>query len=180
MTHLSFPGLSSLTALLLAAPMLGPSTPRGATPLVHQEKPANSAEDFVSLHRRLNLTGESVALAGFDPVAYFEAGGGRPQRGLIRLSVEHAGVTYRFANEKHRELFQKDPSRYLPAYGGWCAWAVGELGKRVDVDPESFELRDGRLFLFYRDPELDTRDLWRVNAADLTAKAEANYPALAR
>jgi hypothetical protein len=160
--------------------MFGPSTLPGATPLLHQTKPGNSADDFVSLHRRLNLTGENIGMAGFDPVTYFPAGGGRPQRGLIRLSVEHAGVTYRFANEKDRDLFQKDPSRYLPAYGGWCAWAVGELGKRVDVDPESFELRDGRLFLFYRDPELDTRALWSANAAHLITKAEANYSALTR
>lgn len=87
---------------------------------------------------------------------------------------------YRFRTKENQAAFQANTEKYVPAYGGWCAWAVAELDKRVDVDPESFEIRDGRLLLFYRDPQLDTRSLWRKNADQLAKKAEANWPGLAK
>lgn len=130
------------------------------------------------LRHKNNLLGENVGVAGYDPVSYFPEGGGKPQRGLIGVSAEYEGVTYRFASEEHRSRFQKNPAKYLPAYGGWCAWAAGELGKRVDVDPESFEIRDGRLYLFYRDSRLDTRTLWLPKAQELINKADSNWPSL--
>jgi hypothetical protein len=127
-----------------------------------------------------NLLGESVGLVGYDPVSYFPEGGGRPAKGLISISVEHEGVTYRFATETHKATFLKNPAKYLPAFGGWCTWAVGALGQRVDVDPESFVVRNGRLLVFYRDPVLDTRAKFLEDPDVLLAKAEANWPALAK
>jgi hypothetical protein len=129
---------------------------------------------------KYNLLGESIGVAGYDPVSYFPEGGGKPQKGLISLSYQYDGVTYRFATEEDREKFKANPATYIPAYGGWCAWAVGELGKRVDVDPLSFEIRNGRLLLFYRDPKLDTRALWLKKPDAITAKADANWPALSK
>ena len=126
-----------------------------------------------------NLLGESVGLVGYDPVSYFPEGGGRPAKGLISISVEHEDVTYRFATEAHKAAFAKNPAKYVPAFGGWCAWAVGELGKRVDVDPESYVVMNGRLLVFYRDPALDTRAKFLENPDVLLKKAEANWPALA-
>src|SRR5262249_25953168 len=98
-----------------------------------------------------NLLGESVGLVGYDPVSYFPEGGGKPAKGLISISSELDGVTYRFATEAHKAAFLKNPVKYVPAFGGWCTWAVAELGKRVDVDPESYVVKDGRLLVFYRD-----------------------------
>ena len=131
-------------------------------------------------HHRYNLLGESVGLVGYDPVSYFQEGGGKPAKGLITISETVDGVTYRFASKEHLAAFQQNPAKYLPAYGGWCAWAVAELGKRVDVDPLSFAIRDGRLFVFYRDPALDTRALWLKKPADLVAAADQKWPALSR
>lgn len=127
-----------------------------------------------------NLLGESVGLVGYDPVSYFPEGGGKPQKGLISIAAEHDGVTYRFASEAHKTAFLKTPAKYLPAYGGWCTWAVAELGKRVDVDPESYVVKNGRLHVFYRDPALDTRAKFLENPDGLLQKAEANWPALAK
>jgi YHS domain-containing protein len=127
-----------------------------------------------------NLLGDSIGVSGYDPVAYFPEGGSRAQKGLIRLTFEYKGVTYRFASEENRERFKAGPEKYLPAFGGWCAWAMGELGKKVDVDPESFEIRDGRLYLFYRDHELDTRALWQKNPEELRRKANTHWESLAR
>jgi YHS domain-containing protein len=127
-----------------------------------------------------DLTGEDIGLAGFDPVSYFPEGGGQPQKGSIQISAVHDGVTYRFASKDHLELFQKSPEKYLPAFGGWCAWAVAELGKRVDVDPLSFVVRDGRLYVFYRDPGFDTRAMWLKDPAAFVTKGDAKWPEVSR
>lgn len=127
---------------------------------------------------KYNLLGESVGLVGYDPVSYFQEGGGRPQKGLINLSLQHDGVTYRFASQENLDRFKKNPEKYLPAYGGWCAWAIAEINKRVDVDPESFEIRGGRLYVFYRDAKLDTRSMWSPKADDMIARGNTNYSAL--
>lgn len=161
-------GKSVTGALALAAILAGSAL---ASPAAEKAGPSMVGHSY-------NLLGERVGVAGYDPVSYFLEGGGRPRKGLIAISLEHDGVTYRFTSQEHLALFKKDPKKYLPAYGGWCAWAVGELGKRVDVDPESFEIRDGKLYLFYRDPGLDTRSLWLKGTADLITKANANWPSL--
>lgn len=137
-----------------------------------------SAQTTVAAPGYHNLLGDSIGVSGYDPVSYFPEGGGKPQHGLIRLAFQYKGVTYRFATQENLDRFKADPEKYLPAFGGWCAWAVGELGKKVDVDPESFEIRDGRLYLFFRDRELDTRALWQKNAAELLRKANANWRTL--
>jgi YHS domain-containing protein len=127
-----------------------------------------------------NTLGESVGLVGYDPVSYFPEGGGKPTKGSIKISTEHDGVTYRFANEQHLALFKKSPEKYLPQYGGWCAWAVAELGKRVDVDPLSYEIRGNRLYLFYKDPGLDTRAMSLAKLDEIIRKADARWPTIAR
>jgi hypothetical protein len=129
---------------------------------------------------RYDLLGESIGLSGYDPVSYFPEGGGRPEKGLISISQQHDGVTYRFSSKEHLALFDKQPEKYLPAYGGWCAWAVAELGQRVDVDPESFQIRDAKLYLFYRDPALDTRSLWLKDVETMISKGNAHWPDVSR
>lgn len=124
--------------------------------------------------------GEGVGLSGWDPVSYFPDGGGKPVKGSIKISLEHHGVTYRFASEEHLRAFKQAPEKFLPQYGGWCAWAVAELGKRVDVDPLSYEIHDGKLYLFYRDPGLDTRALWAPKADELIRRGDGKWPALAK
>ena len=59
------------------------------------------------------------------------------------------GTTYRFISQQNREEFAKNPARYEPQYGGWCAYAMGKQGEKVEVDPETFKILDGKLFLFY-------------------------------
>lgn len=127
-----------------------------------------------------NTLGEHIGLVGYDPVSYFPEGGGTPQKGSIKIATDHDGVTYRFASPEHLAAFKKNPEKYLPQYGGWCAWAVSELGQRVDVDPLSYRIRNGKLYLFYRDPGLDTRAMWDPKADEMIGKADAKWPALAK
>jgi len=121
-----------------------------------------------------NLEG-GVALSGYDPVAYFLEGGGEPRKGKASVTQLHAGVTYRFASEENRDLFRADPERYEPAFGGWCAWAMVD-GERVEVDPESFLVENGRLFVFYDGFFADTRKKWlRKGGEELAPKADSKW-----
>ena len=156
---------ASVGALLILGTLAVTGSARGAAP-------------DAPLHHRFNLLGESVGAAAYDPVSYFPEGGGKPQKGLISVSIEQDGVTYRFASEENKARFQKNPARFVPQYGGWCAWAVAEINKRVEVDPESFAIKDGKLYLFFKDAKLDTRAMWAPKSADMIQKAEANWPAL--
>ncbi|HJV21645.1 MAG TPA: YHS domain-containing (seleno)protein [Holophagaceae bacterium] len=71
----------------------------------------------------MNLLGSGVGVEGFDPVSYWPEGGGKPVQGTIKLTYVHDGVAYRFAHEKNLVTFKTNPSRFLPQYGGYCAWA---------------------------------------------------------
>ena len=108
---------------------------------------------------KLNLEKKNLAIEGYDPVAYFPEGGGKPAEGKSSLTVTHRGVTYRFANEQNRRRFLDTPVRYEPAYGGWCAWAMID-GDRTKPDPKSFKIVDEKLYLFYDGLFGDTRALW--------------------
>jgi YHS domain-containing protein len=151
----------------------------GAVMAFHTQ-PALGDPTFDRLHQDHDLLGQSIGLVGYDPVSYFPAGGGQAAKGLISISAEHAGVTYRFATEEHKAAFLESPEKYLPAFGGWCTWAMGALGKRVDVDPESYVVKNGRLLVFYRDPKLETRALFLENPDELLAKADANWAVLSK
>ena len=88
---------------------------------------------------------QSVAIKGYDPVAYFEPG--RPIKGSDSISYEFDGTRYLFASQKNRELFAKDPDRYSPQFSGLCAANLAH-GRKVEADPTAFIVRDGKLYLF--------------------------------
>ena len=121
---------------------------------------------------------KGLALSGYDPVAYFEEGGGKPAEGKHDLTAKHRGITYRFANEKNRDAFLKTPERFEPAYGGWCAYAmVG--GDKVEIDPKSFLIEKGRLLVFYKGFFNDTRKKWlKEGGAKLAPKADKAWKKL--
>ncbi len=107
-----------------------------------------------------NLGKDKLAIQGYDPVAYFPDGGGAANTGDEKITAEYGGVVYRFASPAHRETFLANPARYEPAHGGWCSYAMLE-GDKVQVDPRSFLVEEGRLFLFYKGLLGDTRAKWR-------------------
>ena len=149
--------------LVLAALLL-------ATPLVTAQEQRRDVSHF-------NLDKTGLALEGYDPVAYFEEGGGVAKKGSKAFELRHRGVLYRFASEKHRGLFEKKPDRYEPAYGGWCAYAMAS-GEKVEIDPKSFLVTDGTLTVFYKGFFNDTRKKWLKKPAELKKKADARWKAL--
>jgi YHS domain-containing protein len=151
-------GLIAFFVLTFAA------TPTTATA---QEKQARDVKHF-------NLDKKGLALEGYDPVAYFEVGGGKPKKGVETITATHDGVTYRFATEANKALFLKDPSKFEPQYGGWCAYAIPDK-KKVEVDPESFVVREGKLYLFYKGLFNDTRAKWTKDPADFVKRGDAAW-----
>jgi len=123
-----------------------------------------------------NLGPDRLALQGFDPVSYFSAP--KPRKGRREFSAEHRGVTYLFASDEHRKLFAADPAKYEPAYGGWCATAMAK-GEKVEIDPATFKITDGRLFLFFKAFYANALKEWNRDEAGLTARADAHWRRLA-
>ena len=116
-----------------------------------------------------------LAIEGYDPVSYFPEGGGAPKEGSKELETVHAGVRYRFATEEHRTLFLRTPERYEPAFGGWCAYAMAKQDK-VEVDPESYRIQEGRLLLFYDGLFANTRKKWgKEGPLELMKRADAAW-----
>jgi len=144
----------SASCLALAAPPGADATPENPAANAEKDAPVRAIAEWSLDAERNNL-----AIDGYDPVAYFPEGGGEPRKGKPEFGIVYAGVTYRFASAANRDTFKKNPSRYEPAHGGWCSWAMRE-GTKTEVDPKNFLVKDGRLFLFYRDFFTNTRTQW--------------------
>lgn len=114
-----------------------------------------------------------LAIDGYDPVAYFTTG--KSVKGNKSFVVFHQGVTYRFASEANKELFKANPSQYEPQYGGWCAYAMGADGSKVSVDPETFKIVNGKLYLFYNSYFNNTLKKWNKDEQGLKKNADLNW-----
>lgn len=123
-------------------------------------------------------TDAPLAIQGYDPVAYFPEGGGKATEGSKSIATTYQGVQYRFATTANRDLFLADPAKYEPAHGGWCSWAMKE-GDKVEVDPKSFIVQDGRLFLFYNGTWGNTRAKWlKLDHAKAASEADTQWKKL--
>lgn len=116
------------------------------------------------------LIEKGVALSGYDPVSYFT---GKPQKG--KIAYIQNGISYKFASATNLEMFKKNPAKYEPAYGGWCAYAMGAKGEKVEVDPENFKIVNGTLNLFYKNFFSNTLDDWNKEEAKLKKQADLNW-----
>lgn len=124
----------------------------------------------VNVSAGLTLLGAPLALHGYDPVSYFVDGGPRP--GSAEHSLEHGGATYRFASARNLERFRRDPQRYLPQYGGFCAFGVA-LGAKFDGDPQVWKVVDDKLYL---NLNRKIQKSWNEDVGGNVAKADANWP----
>jgi YHS domain-containing protein len=118
-----------------------------------------------------------IGIQGYDPVSYFK---GEPKEGDQKITLSHKGVIYYFASETNRESFRLTPDKFEPAYGGWCAFAMGESGEKVKIDPETFKIVDGRLYLFYNFWGNNTLEDWNNNQTKLKLAADKNWSAMCK
>ncbi|WP_136668032.1 YHS domain-containing (seleno)protein [Flavobacterium sp. H122] len=115
----------------------------------------------------------TLAIQGYDPVAYFKAN--KAIKGKKDLSYVFDGITYHFASKENKDEFQKSPQKYEPQYGGWCAYAMGSSGDKVEINPETFKIIDGKLYLFYNAFFNNTLKSWNKDEKGLKAKADTNW-----
>jgi YHS domain-containing protein len=133
---------------------------------------ASFSQDAGVRTKHFNLD-DGVAIHGFDPVAYFTHA--KAIKGKKDIAAIHEGVTYRFATVEDKEAFTKNPVAYEPQYGGWCAYAMGNDGSKVNIDPETFKIINNKLYLFYNSFFNNTLKSWNKDEARLKQDADANW-----
>jgi YHS domain-containing protein len=84
---------------------------------------------------------------GYDVVSYFL--NKKPIKGNKKFQAIFEGAAFKFSSVKNLELFNANPKKYIPQYGGYCAYAIAAKKTKMDIDAESYEIRDGKLYLFY-------------------------------
>lgn len=133
--------------------------------------PASGADgDPRSTSRGLTAAEEPLGIHGYDPVAFFTDGMAMP--GRASLTATHGGAAYRFVSPVHKRLFEAEPAKYLPQYGGFCAYGCS-VGKKFDGDPRVFAVVDGKLY-FNLNP--DIQKLWNEDVSGAIAEADAQWP----
>lgn len=121
-------------------------------------------------------TKKGYVAKGYDVVAYFD---NQAIEGLKTLTETYNGVKFKFASEENLNTFKKQPEKYIPQYGGYCAYAVAVSSKKVDINPKTFEIRDGKLYLFYNSWGNNTLKTWKKNnVKGLQEKADKNWEAM--
>ena len=87
---------------------------------------------------------KEVALGGYCPVCYIAAG--KANMGSSEFTAKHDGKIYQFVSAGTKAMFEKEPSKFLPQYNGYCAYGMS-LGKKFDSDPTAFSVIDGKIYL---------------------------------
>jgi YHS domain-containing protein len=123
-------------------------------------------------NKQFNLE-KGVAIQGYDPVAYFTQN--KAVKGNRQFAASAEGILYYFSNAVNKEVFLKDFKKYEPQYGGWCAYAMGSSNEKVEIDPETFKLLDGKLYLFYHSWTNNTLTKWNKDETNLKGKADKNW-----
>lgn len=169
-------GSAATIAMLLSASALAQGA-GAATSSPTTQMPARAAVESPTYNaKEHNLGKGGLAIKGYDPVSYFNEGGGKPVKGLETITATHAGETFRFATQANADLFKANPDKYVPTYGGWCAWAVAK-GKKVSIDPKAYIVDEGQLYLFYSDDQVDD---WKKARDASRTKADAKWMEIAK
>lgn len=128
----------------------------------------------------VNTNENKIANQGYDVVNYFSTN--TAARGSVEFSTTNNGATYYFVNAENLKSFTANPTKYLPQFDGYCAFAVAKMNKKVPVNPETFRIDDGKLYLFYNDfwegKPFNTIVPWLNNEAEMLKMAETNWKTL--
>lgn len=132
--------------------------------------------------KSMNINEQGIFLDGYDVVAYFttnEATPGSPQH-----STAYNGATLYFASNANKETFEANPPKFMPKYGGFCAFAVANGKPGVKSNPKQFKLYNGELLMFFDDlyegKRFNTSVPWNADELALYGKAEANWPKMSK
>jgi YHS domain-containing protein len=114
----------------------------------------------------------SVAVSGYDTVAYFTQG--KPVKGNASFKTTYKGAEFRFALAANLAKFKANPAAFAPQYGGYCAWAVSQ-GYTASGDPTIWKIVGGKLYLNYN---REIGDRWEKNIPGFIKLANVNWPKL--
>ena len=115
-----------------------------------------------------------VAIKGYDPVAFFKDS--NPVRGKDDLRFEYKGSNFVFANAENRAAFATAPEKYAPQYGGYCAFGTAR-GYKADIDPSTFTVIDGRLYLNYN---AQVQREWSADTGRFIRQADERWPTVTK
>lgn len=132
---------------------------------------------FVSHGRVAPNVEDKIGVHGYDPVSYITEN--KALEGKKELQFSHEGVFYRFSSLKNLELFKISPTKFVPEYAGWCAFAMAE-GELVDIDPKTFKVINGKTHLFYNGIWGNTLSKWSKDEAVLKTTADKQWSKLSR
>lgn len=111
-----------------------------------------------------------IAINGYDPVAYFTEG--KPVEGSSEHTSDWDGATVQFSSAENKAMFDGDPEKYAPKYGGYCAYAVSK-GYTASTDPGAWSIHEDRLYLNY---SKSVRALWAARKRHHIDQADMNWP----
>jgi YHS domain-containing protein len=137
---------------------------------------ANAPHQATTRRKNYNIQ-DGIAIQGFDAVSYFQ---GKPVKGKKEFAVIDRGITYYFISAENKNEFLQNASKYEPQYGGWCAYAVGEKNEKVEIDPVTFKIINGKLYLFYNKYFNNTLKSWNKDEQNLKMKADKNWGSMNR
>ncbi len=124
-----------------------------------------------------NIDDSKIGLQGYSPVSYLDLG--LAQRGTKNFKSIHKEIAYYFTSKEQKKKFDKNPEKYMPEYGGYCAFGI-YAGAKFRVDPNKFLVSDGKYYLFLNDVEVDAMQLWigEKDESKLVSKADSNWKTL--
>ncbi len=113
---------------------------------------------------------------GYDVVSYFD---NKPQEGNDKFMAEHGTAKFKFSSKENKDKFVADPEKYSPQYGGYCAYALAKKGEKIKINPKAFDVREGKLYLFYKAYFNNALEKWLEEGPEkLKPKADANWSKL--
>ncbi len=132
---------------------------------------------YVSFSQTLDVnTKKGYAANGFDVVAYFSK---KASEGHKNYTTTFEGAKYKFISKENLITFNENPEKYIPQYGGYCAYAIALKKDKVSINPKSFLIIEGRLYLFYNSWGTNTKVLWLDNNPDkLIIEGNKNWETL--
>jgi len=120
----------------------------------------------------INMNRAGIAIKGYDPVAYFTEN--KPVKGSPEIRSEHQGAIFLFSSQEHKSIFNKNPQKYVPAYGGFCSLGIAG-GYKDTFAPYAFDIVDGKLYL---NLNMNVHWFWKRNQKAFIQRADYNWPEL--
>ncbi len=125
---------------------------------------------FLKTTKPVVFSTKEGALRGYDPVSYFRIGS--PQKGDTNFVYHYQGSAWHFTSAENLSVFKADPERFVPQFGGYCAFGMSR-GYKAETQPSAWTIVGDKLYLNY---SFDVRTEWGKKQTELIEKANNNWP----